>query len=71
MILGLYGPLEPRFDKTWRPRQIEPPPQGPVCERGDSARTAHERCTKWRPSGGGSRPAAHAVLDCACRWLAA
>jgi hypothetical protein len=24
MILRLYGPLEPWFDKTWRPGEIEP-----------------------------------------------
>jgi hypothetical protein len=23
MILRLYGPLEPRFNKTWRPGEIE------------------------------------------------
>jgi hypothetical protein len=23
MILRLYGPLEPWFDKTWRPNEIE------------------------------------------------
>jgi len=23
MILRLYGPLEPWFDKTWRPKEIE------------------------------------------------
>lgn len=23
MILGLYGPLEPWIDKTWRPGEIE------------------------------------------------
>jgi len=23
MILRLYGPLEPRFDETWRPGEIE------------------------------------------------
>jgi hypothetical protein len=23
MILRLYGPLEPWFDKTWRPGEIE------------------------------------------------
>ena len=26
MILRLYGPLEPWFDKTWRPGEIEPQP---------------------------------------------
>ena len=25
-ILRLYGPLEPWFDKTWRPGEIEPQP---------------------------------------------
>lgn len=25
-ILRLYGPLEPWFDKTWRPGDIEPQP---------------------------------------------
>jgi hypothetical protein len=25
-ILWLYGPLEPWFDKTWRPGEIEPQP---------------------------------------------
>ena len=24
MILRLYGPLQPWFDKTWRPGEIEP-----------------------------------------------
>ena len=24
MILRLYGPLEPWFDKTWRPGEITP-----------------------------------------------
>ena len=24
MILRLYGPLEPWFNKTWRPGEIEP-----------------------------------------------
>jgi hypothetical protein len=24
MILRLYGPLEPRFNQTWKPDDIEP-----------------------------------------------
>ena len=32
MILRLYGPLEPWFNKTWRPSEIEPQNSGSIHE---------------------------------------
>jgi len=34
MILRLYGPLEPWFDKTWRPGEIELQPLTPGIRAG-------------------------------------